>query len=37
MPVAYGIPSLEAGGLIPWHTVTEQLANVRNYWVVTTG
>ena len=37
MPVGYGIHSLEAGGLIPWHTVTEQVANARNYWVVTTG
>ncbi len=37
MPSDYGIQPLEAGGLIPWSTVTDQLVNARNYWVVTTG
>ncbi len=37
MPVDYGIHPLEAGGLIPRSTVTDQLVNARNYWAVTTG
>lgn len=37
MPAAYGIHPLEAGGLIPWSSVVDQLVQARNYWVITTG
>ncbi len=37
MPAGYGIHPLEAGGLLSWSTVTDQLAKARNYWVITTG
>lgn len=37
MPASYQIQPLEAGGLIPWTTVADQLASAHNYWVITTG
>ncbi len=37
MPAGYGIHPLEAGGLLSWSTVTDQLVKAHNYWVITTS
>ena len=36
MPRSYGIAPATSGGLLPWNSVSEQLARSRNYWVCTT-
>lgn len=36
IPATYGVERTSNVGMIPWHHVREQMANSRNYWVVTT-
>ncbi|MBI2321936.1 MAG: pyridoxamine 5'-phosphate oxidase family protein [Chloroflexi bacterium] len=36
VPASYGVDSTTPVAAVPWAAVAEQLANARNYWVVTT-